>query len=143
MELIKYAQQLSRKIATEKSAEGLSLVDQRLRASYANKRGIVEIADVIWKNFGFRGFFIGFKYHVGRFIPYQILPQHHADHHLSVRDIFGGAAYFGTYEYMKHSLGPQQGRDAAHGASVFAAGTLCGAFSSAIVSLLHQSHASR
>jgi hypothetical protein len=65
MELIKYAQQLAKKIATEKSGEVMNPVEQRLRASYSNKRGIVEVGQIIQKNFGWRGFYFGFKYHVG------------------------------------------------------------------------------
>ena len=67
MELIKYAQQLAKKIATEKSGEGMNPVEQRLRASYGNKRGIFEIGKVIQKNFGYKGFYFGFKYHVGMY----------------------------------------------------------------------------
>jgi hypothetical protein len=53
--------------------------------------------------------------------------------HSKVRDTFGGAFYFGSYEWVKHSLGPSQGREASHGLTVFTAGLTCGAFSSAVV----------
>jgi len=114
MELIKYAQQLAKKIATEKTGQGMDPVEQKLRQSYSNKRGVVEISKVIGKNFGWRGFYFGFKYHL-------------------IRDTFGGASYFGSYEFVKHALGPQQGREAAHGGTVFVAGLSCGAISSALL----------
>ena len=56
-----------------------------------------------------------------------------AHSYIKVRDTIGGALYFGSYEYVKHSLGPQQGRDASHGAAVFFAGVACGSASSALV----------
>ncbi|KIW05231.1 uncharacterized protein PV09_03769 [Verruconis gallopava] len=114
MELIKYAQQLAKKIAEEKTGQGMSQAEQRLRQSYGDQRSMIAIGKIIHKNFTWRGFYFGFKYHL-------------------VRDTFGGAFYFGTYEWVKHTLGPQQGREASHGLSVFFAGLTCGAVSSAVL----------
>lgn len=66
MELIKYAQQLAKKIATENSGRSMNPVEQKLRESYGDKRGIFEIGRVIRQNFGVRGFFFGFKYHLSK-----------------------------------------------------------------------------
>ena len=76
MELIKYAQQLAKKIATEKTGQGMDPVEQKLRESYSNKRGIVEVGKVIGKNFGWRGFYFGFKYHVGECTLSQQIQNH-------------------------------------------------------------------
>lgn len=70
MELIKYAQQLAKKISTEKTGVGISPIEQKLRGSYTDKRGIVEIGRVIRKNFGYKGFYFGFKYHLSKLMVY-------------------------------------------------------------------------
>jgi hypothetical protein len=67
MELIKYAQQLAKKIATEKTGQGMSIGEQKLRESYRDKRSMVAISKIIFKNFGVKGFYFGFKYHLGKF----------------------------------------------------------------------------
>jgi hypothetical protein len=66
-------------------------------------------------------------------LGYEFLDTDYA----TVRDTVGGALYFGSYEYVKHFLGPQQGRDASHALTVFIAGLTCGSFSSAVVCILY------
>jgi hypothetical protein len=67
MELIKYAQQLAKKIATENTGRGMSPAEQKLRESYSDKRSMAAISKIIWRNFGWRGFYFGFKYHLSTY----------------------------------------------------------------------------
>jgi hypothetical protein len=68
MELIKYAQQLAKKIATEKAGQGMESGEQKLRESYSGKRSVADVSKIIWNNFGWKGFFFGFKYHLSEFL---------------------------------------------------------------------------